>query len=74
VDSRVEGLLLDAARYRMARALACGYTSERGPSIVVELLMPNVIASTEGSGELLDAAIDAYIDNHPTGARHANEA
>lgn len=72
-DSRVENLLLDAGRYRMARALACGYTSERGQTIVVELPRPNITASIEGSGELLDAAIDAYIDDHPTEARHANE-
>ncbi|WP_395599583.1 hypothetical protein AB4P95_20265 [Pseudomonas sp. A1437] len=73
-DSRVESLLLDAGRYRMARALACGYTSERGQTIVVELPRPDIIASAEGSDELLDAAIDAYIDDHPMEARHANEA
>lgn len=73
-DSRVESLVLDAGRYRMARTIACGYTSERGQTIIVELPLPNIIASTDGSGELLDAAIDAYIDDHPTEARHANES
>lgn len=73
-DSRVESLVLDAGRYRTARDLACGYDSARGLTIVLELSMPNMPAPAVGSGELLDAAIDAYIDDHPKETRHANEA